>query len=201
MQHEGVVTGTIVGLEHIHIRHHVCLIRGITRVGGGNERSEQVCATGIGEGAIAVISLLVRIIGAGQPAIVEGVLRSARDVNGVGSLVTGTDEIACAAGAAFEAAGAGERVSAGASGKSARAGGGIGVINALKCGRPSILSKIVIEQAESGAQHRLLAAMRRPGESKARRDLLAVIVRHAGHDGNLQGLQGDVGAILKLGSA
>ena len=61
---------------------------------------KQVGAAGIGEGAITVIALLVGVVGADQPVFVEGVLHSARNVNGVGRLVVGADQVAggpCAA--------------------------------------------------------------------------------------------------------
>jgi hypothetical protein len=148
-----------------------------------------------------MIPLLMRIVGANQPVFVEGVLRSARNVNGVGRLVVGTDEIAGTPGAALQATRASERVRAGAAGEGTGAGGCVCVIDSLKCSRPSILSEIVVEHAESRPKHGLLAAAGRIGDSQARRDLLAVIVRHVGHDRNLQRLQGDVCAVLKLGSA
>ncbi len=119
VEHEGVVAGAIVGLKHVDVGHDVGLIGGVVGVRRGNERGEEIGAAGVGEGAIAVVALLVDVVGAGQPVLIEGVLGAAGDVNGVGRLVGGTDEVAGGAGAALQAAGAGERVSAGAAGESA----------------------------------------------------------------------------------
>ena len=148
-----------------------------------------------------MISLLVDIIGAGRPLFVEGVLYASGDVNGIGSLVVGADEVAGGCGAALEATRAGERVGARAAGESAGSGGCVGVVDSLKRGRPAVLGEVVIVQAESGAQHGVLAAHGRIDDSEPRRNLLAVIVGQAGDNRNLQRLQRNVRTVLSLGSA
>src|SRR5580700_12199235 len=89
MQHQPVVAGTIVGCEHIDVRHDIPLIGDIRR---GDERGEQVGAAAVGEGAVAVIALLVYVICTGQPMFVESVLNAAGGMNGVGRFVRRADE-------------------------------------------------------------------------------------------------------------
>ena len=88
MQHQSVVAGTVIGFENIDVGHHRPLIARICRIGRGNKRAEQISAAGIGEGAVAVISLLVHVIGARKPMFVERVLHAAGSVNGIGCFVT-----------------------------------------------------------------------------------------------------------------
>ena len=159
---------------------------------------KEVGGAGVGEGPVAVVALFVDVVGAGQPVLVEGVLGATGDVNGVGRLVVGADEVAGDAGAALQAARTGERVGAGAAGEGAGAGGGVGVVDSLKRGGPSVLREVVVVETKPGAEDGLLAAPGRVGEAEARGKLLAVIVRHAGHGWNLERLQGDVGAVLEL---
>jgi hypothetical protein len=94
MHHESVVAGATVGLKHIHIRHNACLIGGVARVRRRDGGREQIDAARIREGAIPVIPLDMHIVRAGQPPFIESVLCTAGDLNGVGRLVIGTDEIA-----------------------------------------------------------------------------------------------------------
>ena len=175
MQHQPVVAGAVVRLEHIHVGHHVRLIGGIVWVRGGNERSEQVGAAAIGEAAVSVIALLVNVVGAHQPMFVESVLHAAGRMNGVGRLVRRADQITGGSAAASQAARAGERISAWASSKAARSGGEVRVVDALERSRPSVLRQIVVVDAEAGANYGLPAVAGRVSDAKARRDLLAVV--------------------------
>src|SRR5208282_673096 len=164
------------------------------------ERREDVGSAAIAIGAVSVITLLVRVIGAHQPMFVEGVLHAARYVDGIRRLVVGAEKVAGARGATSKAARARERVGAGATGQAARAGGCVRVVDALKCSGPSVLREIVIEHAETGAKHGLLAAAGGIRNTQARRNLLAIIARHARHNRNLQRLQGYVCIVLSLSS-
>ena len=201
MQHQRVVTGAVVGLEHVDVGHNAWSDRWHSPESAGNERSEQICAAGVGEGAVAVIALLVDVIGADQPVLVESVLHAARDVNGVGRLVIGADEIAGSACAASQAARPAERICAGTSSKAAGSRGEVRVVDALKCRRPSVLREIVIVDAKPGANYGFLAAAGRVSDAETRRDLFVIIVRHAGHDRNLQRLQRLIRGIVGLASS
>ena len=107
MQHQRVVAGAVVGLEH----------------GGRGKRKR----------AITVVSLLMGVVGAHQPVLVEGVLGTAGDVDGVGRLVVGIDE--------------------------RRRRCGIRV-HRFKRSSPAVLSQIVVEHAKSGAKHGVSARCR-----------------------------------------
>src|SRR5208282_2136341 len=131
---------------------------------------------------------------------VEGVLHAARYVDGIRRLVVGAEKVAGARGAASKAARARERVSARAAGQAARSCGCVRVVDALKCSGPSVLRQVVIEHPETGAKYGLLAAAGGIRNSQARRDLLAVILRYARHNRNLQRLQGCVCIVLSLSS-
>ena len=69
----------------------------------------QVRAAGIGEGAVSMNAVLVDIIGAHQPLIVESVLHAAGNMNGVGRFVRGANHISRGRVAAGQAAGADQR--------------------------------------------------------------------------------------------
>src|SRR5271169_5979544 len=114
--------------------------------------------------------------------LVEGVLHAPGGVNGVRRFIRRADQIARRACAAHQAARADERASA----KTARSGGVIRVVDALKGSRPSVLCEIVVVETKTGANYRLPAAAGRVGDAKARRDLLAIVARYAGHNRNLQ---------------
>ena len=107
--------------------------------------------SGIRKRAIAVVSLLMDIVGASCPAFVESVLHTVGDVDGVRRFVFGIDE------------------------RWRR--GGIRV-HRFQRGGPPVLREVVVVQAEAGANHRLLPAARRVGDSEARRNLLAVVMRN-----------------------
>ena len=101
---------------------------------------------------IGVIAFLVRVVGAEHPIGVECVLNSAGRVEGVRSFVIWIDQ------------------SRGRIRSS---------VYRLKCGGPAVLSEIVVEQAETRAQHGFSAVAGGICNSQTRCELLAVIVRRA----------------------
>src|SRR5208282_5379956 len=132
---------------------------------------------------------------------VERVLHAPGGMNGVWSFVRGAHQIARGSAAAHQAARAGERVSARASRKAAASGGEVRVVDALEGSGPSVLRQIVVVNAKAGANHGLLAVARRVSNPQPRRDLLAVILRKAGHNRNPQRMQGHVGGVIGFASA
>ena len=148
-----------------------------------------------------MIALLVHIIRTRQPVFIECVLHATGDVNGIRRFVRRANQIPRGPGAANQAACADERIRAWASGKGAGSSSEVCVVDALECGCPSVLRKVVVINAEAGADDSLFAVAGRVSDPKARRDLLAVILRKAGHDRNLQRTQCDVRGIVGLASA
>jgi len=63
MQDKGVVTGAVVGLEDIHIRHNIGLVSVITWIRRGNQWSEEIRVARIREGTITMIPLFMRVVG------------------------------------------------------------------------------------------------------------------------------------------
>src|SRR6266478_1472200 len=113
----------------------------------GLEESEFIEAVA----SISVVTLFVRIVRTRSPVLIKGVLHAACGVDRVWRLVAWVD--------------VGRRTTSGSS------------VDGLKRSRPSALRQIVVEHAEPGANHRLLAATGRVGDSEARRDLLTVVMR------------------------
>ena len=106
---------------------------------------------GIGIGAIAVIALLVRVVGAEHPVAGQRALHSGGGVDGIRRLVVGINQ--------------------------RRRRHGVQV-HRLEGRGPAILCQVVVEDAEAGAQHGAFAAIRRVNHSKARTELMAIIVRN-----------------------
>ena len=77
----------------------------------------------------------------------------------------------------------------------------LGRVDSLKRRGPSVLRQIVVEEAEARAEHRLTAVARGVRDAQARAELLAVVVRHAGVQRNLQRLQREKRGILRLAVA
>ncbi len=113
----------------------------------GFEESEFIEAVA----SISVVTLFVRIVRTRSPVLIEGMLHAACDVDRVRRLVAWVD--------------VGRRTTSHSS------------VNRLKRSRPSALRQIVVEHAEPCANHRLLAATGRVGDSEARCDLLMVVMR------------------------
>src|SRR5260370_33119210 len=96
-------------------------------------------------------SLFVRIVRPRSPVLIKGVPHATCGVDRVWRLVAWVD--------------VGRRTTSGSS------------VDSLKRSRPSALRQIVVEHAEPGAKHCLLAAAGRVDDSEARRDLLMVVMR------------------------
>src|ERR1700687_2264368 len=197
-KHKGVVTGAVVRVKDVDARDDAFLVGHVRE---GNQRSEKIGAAAIAVPAVTMIALLVRVVCADRQVFIEGVLNAARNVDGVRRLVARADEVTDASGSANEAAVADERVVVLCAGEAARSCGCVRAIDRLKCSGPSALRQIVVEHAEAGANHRLLATTGRVDDSESRRDLLAVIVWRAWHQRNVQRLQSDIRVVLKLASA
>src|ERR1700722_2400922 len=105
-------------------------------------------------GAVGVIPFLMSIVGAHRPVLIESVLYTGSGVDVVGCLVAWVD--------------IGRRTAIDSP------------VDGLERSGPSILGEIAIEHSEAGANHGLFAIAGRVGDSQARRELLAVIVRNRG---------------------
>ena len=146
-------------------------------------------------------AVLVYIVGARQPLIVESVLHAAGNMNGVGRFVRRSNHISRRAAAPGQAAGADQRIRTRAPRKAARSDRVVRAVDPLECSRPSVLCQIVIVHAEAGTDYRGPAAADRVSETQAWCELVVVILRQAGHNRNLQCLHGDVRGVVRPGFA
>src|SRR5258708_31842139 len=110
------------------------VIRGVRR---RDQRSECICVAGETVTTIAVIALLVSVVGAKGPVLIECMLNSACDVDGVRRLVIRVDDTSGRSRAALQAAGAGQSVGAVGPGQSAGSGDRLAGADGLKCCGPS----------------------------------------------------------------
>ena len=196
-----VVLRAVVGLEYIDAGHDSRLVGGIVRVAGGNERSGQIDAAGIGEGAVSMNAVLVYVVGARQPLIVERVLNAAGNVNVVRRAVRSANHVADRRGAALQTTGSDQRIIARAARQRAASGGEVGGVRRLECGGPSVLRQIVVEDAKAGANYGVAAVADLVGEPDTRRELVVIILRQAGNHRNAQRLHRDVGGVVGFGAA
>ena len=133
-----------------------------------------------------MVTLFVRVVGAGNPAGRKRVLSAAGDVDRIRGLVIAIDQ---RARRNASRAGVGRRVRARQRSS----------IHGLKCRCPSGLREIVIEHAKPRADHGLAVLAGRVGDSEARRELLMVVVRSMLFKRNIERLQRDVGRIVESG--
>src|SRR5712675_2364863 len=128
--------------------------------------------------------------------LVECVLHTSGNVDGIRRLIAPIDQVPCAAGSV---AGYATRVLASPRVLHriyARAGRGI---HGLECSSPAILGEVIVEEAKTRANHGVAATSGRIREADAGAELLAVIVRYA--DWNLQRLRREICGILRLAAA
>src|SRR5579862_1067794 len=113
-------------------------------------------------------TLLMGPIAAENPILVEGVLQAGRDVNCIGRFVAGIDQRARPTVSRPRQAAWITRI------HTARRW----LIDRLKRSHPPVLSKIVIEKTEAGAQDRVPRFRQPVGDSQPRSKRRAVIMRH-----------------------
>src|SRR5690348_3880169 len=157
MDGERVVARAIVGAEDVDVGD-------VARISGnGGIQSE---AGEIGIATIGMDALLVRPIGADEPADIEDIFNAGGGVKGVRSFVTGIDERAPAAsGNAARIA----RIDAHARRR----------VHSLERGDPAVLREVVVEEADTRAHDGAILAIERIGNAEARRDGGAIIMRRA----------------------
>ena len=131
--------------------------------------------------------------------LIEGMLNASGRVDGVGSPVVAVDQIARTTRSIARdttRADSGWRITGD---EGAGSCCGVGRVDALKCGGPSVLREVVVEHPETGADYCFAAFAGRICEAEARAELGAIIVRNAHR--NLQRLKCDVCRIVGLTAA
>src|SRR5258706_4620590 len=160
------------------------------------QRSGEIRGAREGIPAITVVSLFVDKVGADGPVSIERVLNAAGDVNCVRRLIVPINQV--------------PHPAVGVPGNATSVLCPVGILHgiharsrrrvyALKSSRPSALGEVVVKDAKAGADHSGAAVSGRIGNTNTRVELVAVVVGRA--DRNLQGLQRDVGGILRLAAA
>src|SRR5579872_6543781 len=104
-----------------------------------------------------MIALLVGIVRAHEPVVIESVLNAGSHVDRIRGFVARVNEVAGTRRASGQAACADECISANTTRKAAWACGSVRAIDPLECGGPPILRQIVVKHAESGTEDGLLA--------------------------------------------
>src|SRR5258706_10341747 len=178
---EAVVAGAIVGAKQ----------RDVWRVSGQGESGNKFVA------AILMDALLVLVGEADTPiscpTMCEVVFVGGAGLQGIRGVVVGIDERALAAVSAAGETGVICWIVCDA--------GRDGLIESGEGVDPSVLREVVVIETDASAKHRVLRSAGSIGETEARRDGFAVVMRNAAGERNVERVKGGGNGILRLVAA